>query len=185
MRTIARGAVPEFRYSRVYRAKLKRWKSALRVDVEPYDTTLPPMADVPLKVGIPGAEVKLAPGHDVAVGWEDARPDRPYVTTWTPGAQGTIPLRLSLPAELLELGAIGGGVEPLEYLPMFQTYRGMELARDALLGTWIAAVSAAIAGDPNIPGPLKTPVAAVAAPLATAQTQFSAFDWISTKVKNA
>jgi hypothetical protein len=118
MRALVRGAIPEILYTRTWRAKMVLQRSSLRVDAVPYDTRLPPMANIPLKVGIPGVEVKIAPGHDVAVGWEDARPDRPFATLWTAGAPGaspvstaTLPLRVALHALLVELG--GDGILPL------------------------------------------------------------------------
>jgi hypothetical protein len=188
---LARGADPAALYRGVYRANVvKQHDNRKRVDVEPEEDFLPPMSNIPLKVGIPGADPTLVPGHLVLVGWENGRPDRPFAGVWDAGTgvTGTIPRELAfVVGDLLELGAKTDAAHPLatEYMPKWESYRGRELARDALLATWIAAVSAAIAADPNIPGPLKTPVAAAATPLATAQTEFSSFDWTSTKVKNA
>lgn len=130
MRSLARGAFPETLYSRIWRARMVLQKSTRRVDVSPYDTRIPPMANIPLMVGVPGVEVKIVPGHDVAVGWEDGRPDRPYATMWIPGSPGTdptshstLPLRTAIQALLVELG--GDGIVPL--LPTDGVLTGLAL----------------------------------------------------------
>jgi hypothetical protein len=181
MRALARGAFPESLYSRVWRAKMVLQKSSLRVDVKPYDARLPPMANIPLKVGLPGAEVKIAPGHDVAVGWEDGRPDRPYATQWTPGTAGTKPLETVIHADLLELG----GSDVTEALPMFETYRSFELKMTALLYAFAQSVNLAFAGTGPTPAPLKAAVAALTAELSTAITEFNNQTFYSNVVRNA
>lgn len=153
-RALARGAFPEALYSRVWRAKMVRQKSALRVDVEPYDLRLPPMANIPLKVGAPGVEVKIPPGHDVAVGWEDGRPDRPYATQWTPGLAGTKPLEVTMHADSLNLG---GPAE--EQVILGTSYRTKELRVDATILAFCQALALAVANDSAIPAPYKAAVA--------------------------
>jgi hypothetical protein len=105
---IARGADPRAPYGNLYRANVRALRGTTRIDVEPDDPAIPPMANIPLKVGVPGLEVELVPGHVVMVGWENRRPDRPYATTWSPGAEGTIPKRTTVYADAVELGGRGG-----------------------------------------------------------------------------
>lgn len=188
---LARGADPAALYRGVYRANVvKQHASRKRVDVEPEEDFLPPMSNIPLKVGIPGADPTLVPGHLVLVGWENGRPDRPYAGTWDAGTgvTGTIPRELAfVVGDLLELGARRNSENPFatEAAPMFESYRRPELVRDAALITWIMAASAAIAADSSVPPLLKPPVAAALATLKVAQENFSGFDFFSTKVRNA
>lgn len=178
MRSLARGAIPEVLYARTWRAKMVLQKSALRVDVVPYDSRLPPMANVPLKVGLPGWEIRIAPGHDVAVGWEDARPDRPYATAWTPGLDGTKPLDAIIHADSLQLG---GPAE--EALVLGSSYRHDELRFVAFVLAFAQAVSAALAATGPVPPPSKTAVAAALAELNTSVLQFNGQDYLSTVVR--
>lgn len=177
LRALARGAIPETLYARVWRAKLKHQQSSLRVDVEPYDSRLPPMANVPLKVGGPGVEVKIAPGHDVAVGWEDARPDRPYCTLWTPGTAGTKPLRVIHHADDLQLGGPAS-----EALILGSSYRKQELKTIALIAAWANVVNLAFAATAPTPPPSKAAVATLTAELIESITTFNAQDYLSAVV---
>jgi hypothetical protein len=88
------------------------------VDVEPEDPRLPPMANVPLRLGIPGAfvEIDLRQGPErppdapkfkptfVMIGWESGDPQKAYALLFNPGSST---LRLSLAAEKIELGGEG------------------------------------------------------------------------------
>lgn len=108
---LARGAQPTIDYLAQYRVKvLKQHDNLRRVDLQPEDTRLPPMSNIPLRVGVPGLDVTIAPGEYLLLGWENGRPDRPYASLWEPGTQGTTPLKLTLHANVIELG--GGGLTP-------------------------------------------------------------------------
>lgn len=187
---LARGADPSAFYRGIYRAKVvKQHANRKRVDVEPEDELLPDMSNIPLKVGVPGLDPALVPGHMVLVGWENGRPDRPYATAWDAGVgvSGTTPAALAFMGDLIELGGRVSAEDPFatEAMPKFESYRRREIVRDTLLLTWITAVSAAIAADSSVPGPLKGPVAAALPVLTNAQNDLGAFDWFSTKVRNA
>jgi hypothetical protein len=125
---LARGAIPAADYLRNGRAKLLAQRSTRRVDVRPDDQDLPPMANIPVKYGLPGIEITgLPPGHNVTVGWEDGRPDRPYVCLWNPG-EGT-PIKVTWSAQFIDLGGTcvpikdgvlnGETVEPITGLPFW------------------------------------------------------------------
>jgi len=100
---LARGAQANIDYMALYRARVLRQSvNRHRLDVRPEDPRLPPMADVPLKLGVPGVEATIPPGHFVIVGWENGRPNRPYATLWNSG-EGT-PIKLTINGVLIELG---------------------------------------------------------------------------------
>lgn len=103
---------PTADFERLFRAKvLKQHTNLKRVDVQPDDPKLPPMSNIPLRIGVPGLDVTVAPGHRLAVGWEDGQPDRPMAALWEPGTQGTKPLKETFHAEVIELG---GPVTPIK-----------------------------------------------------------------------
>lgn len=102
---LARGAHPTIDYLAHYRARvLKQHANLRRIDIQPDDRRLPVMANIPLRIGVPGVDVTLAPGHLILVGWENGRPDHPYASLWEPGEQGTKPLKVTLHASIIELG---------------------------------------------------------------------------------
>jgi hypothetical protein len=102
---LARGAQPGIDYFTLYRAKVVSQRSTRRLDLRPEDNRLPPMANIPIKVGLPGLDVTVPPGAWVLVGWENGRPDRPYVTLWDAGPVSTI--KLTLHATTIALGGDG------------------------------------------------------------------------------
>lgn len=98
---LARQALPTVDYFALYRARVVRQAGAL-LDVVPDDQRLPTMSEIPLKIGIPGAEVDFAPGAYVLVGWEGGDPARPHAMVWEGGAT-VISLRVT--AAQIMLGA--------------------------------------------------------------------------------
>jgi hypothetical protein len=106
------GVCPTIDYQRLFRGKvLKQHPNLRRVDVQPDDPRLPPMSNIPLRVGVPGLDVTLTPGHRLAIGWEDGQPDRPMTALWEPGTQGTTPVKETFHADVIELG---GPVTPIK-----------------------------------------------------------------------
>lgn len=95
-----------------FRGKLVQQAANLRrVDVVPDSPDLPPMANIPLKVGVPGIDVTLPTGHLVQIFFEDGRPDRPHATLWDPGEGGAVPLKVVWRAQRIELG---GDCDPIQ-----------------------------------------------------------------------
>jgi hypothetical protein len=87
-----RSAVPGVDYMALYRARVvSQHASTGKLDVEPDDARLPTMSNLRLKLGLPGASVKLAlepgdPPVHVLVGWEGGDPGKPYATIFETGA---------------------------------------------------------------------------------------------------
>jgi hypothetical protein len=89
-------------YARMYRAKVvAQSDDAETVDVRPDDPTLPDMANIPLRHGVPGARVSVAMGSYVLVGWDDGRPDHPFAGLWN---RDSHVLKVSFLADRLNLG---------------------------------------------------------------------------------
>jgi hypothetical protein len=102
---LARGAHATIDYQAHYRAKvLKQASNHRRVDVQPVLDKLPAMANIPLRVGVPGLEVVLLPGDFVLVGFENGQPDLPYATLWEAGPNSPTPVKLTLHVSSMELG---------------------------------------------------------------------------------
>lgn len=119
-------------YRRIYRAKFIAQSADLqRVDVRPYDASLPDMAGLELRHGIPGAKVQVAPGCTLQVGWDDGKPDRPFAALWSSDARA---LRVVLPADVsVELGT-EGALEP--------AVKGTSYS--VVLGSALTAIAAAL-----------------------------------------
>ena len=98
----AQGVDPLTMYRIIYRAKVIA-QSGDTVSVRPFDASLPDMADIPLRHGVPGLKVTVQPGCTVQIGWDDGRPDSPFAGLWSTDASA---IRISIPASLLELGGI-------------------------------------------------------------------------------
>jgi hypothetical protein len=97
---------PMHAYRRLYRAKFIGQSADLqRVDVRPYDPSLPDMAGIELRHGIPGAKVQVSSGCTLQVGWDDGKPDKPFAALWSSDASAT---RIVFPVGTsLELGTDG------------------------------------------------------------------------------
>jgi hypothetical protein len=97
------GVDPFVRYRCIYRAKVLGQSGDLQqVDVRPFDGSLPDMAGIELRHGVPGIKVQVIPGCTVQVGWDDGRPDRPFAALWSSDASA---VRVVLACPSLELGA--------------------------------------------------------------------------------
>ena len=122
IQALARRSDPLALYARLYRARvLAQSGDLLRVDVSPEDPLLPPMSNIPLRHGIPGLTVSMAPGAILMVGWENSRPDLPFAALWanpttskaanakgTSGSAGSgAVLSVSIGALIVELGTDG------------------------------------------------------------------------------
>lgn len=102
---LVRAARPTVDYFARYRGEVVAQSGDRKtVDVKPDDSRLPPMTKVRLRLGIPGATVKVSPGAGVLIGWDNGDPQRPYAEAWDYGAKT---ITLSLVAGKVELGAEG------------------------------------------------------------------------------
>jgi hypothetical protein len=98
------------------------------VDVRMDDPRIPGMSGIALQPGLPGATVEVFAGARVLVAWENGDPAKPVALLWDQGAHAG---RVSLPADLLELG--GEGVT--EAVVLGSSYRAAEHAMNVgLLG---------------------------------------------------
>ena len=56
-----------------------------KADVTPDDPRIPDMIGVPIRKGVPGVDVLVAPGARVLLGFENGNPMRPFVSVWESG----------------------------------------------------------------------------------------------------
>ena len=87
--SVARAALPVPIYEGVFPCQLVKQPTDFLVDanpIAPLDAILPPLSNVPLHVGIPGAIVRVKPGSTVLIGWENGDPARIYAALWAKGA---------------------------------------------------------------------------------------------------
>lgn len=105
IQAIARSGDPRREYRAWYRATVKTQSADLKtVDVDLDDDRLPAMSKIPIKHGLPGAKVAVAPKSTVMVGFENGDPAMPFAAVWD---GGTVTLQLTLEATKIELGRAG------------------------------------------------------------------------------
>lgn len=122
---LARGAHATIDYQALYRATVLKQAPNFRLDIEPEDPRLPPMSNIPLRLGIPGAQVKLRLRDEkgarvgepikVLVGWENGQPDRPFCALWLSGPTGAQRDQIEkvvFEGTVVELG--GAGLTPVQ-----------------------------------------------------------------------
>ena len=82
------GLDPMVPYRYLYRAQVigQSASNLDQVDARPDDPTVPEMAGVPLRHGIPGVQVQVRAGCHVVVGWANGEPNAPFAALWEPGA---------------------------------------------------------------------------------------------------
>ena len=103
---------PMLSYRRLYRARLLSQAADLQhVDVRPFDPSLPDMAGIELRHGLPGIKVQVTPGCTLQIGWDDGKPDKPFAALWSTDAHA---VKVILPSDLLQLGG-ASAVEQLVY----------------------------------------------------------------------
>jgi hypothetical protein len=100
--SLVRASSPRAAYNGVYRGVVVS-QSGQSVDLRLDDPRLPGMSGLPIQVGLPAATVEMAAGARMVVAFENGDPSKPIALLWE-GAQAR---RISLPADLLELGGEG------------------------------------------------------------------------------
>jgi hypothetical protein len=85
---LARAAFPTIRYQRLYRAKVVK-QNGQKVDVDCDDPDIGSLVDVPIRHGLPGIEVTIAPQAWVRLGFDDGDPQKPFVGLWDGGESVT------------------------------------------------------------------------------------------------
>lgn len=102
---LMRASQPTIAYHGHYSAKVVVQSNDRKtVDLQPDDQRLPPMAKVPIKLGIPGATVVVGAGDSMLIGWENGDPQRAYASLFPTGDKM---FTLSITADKIELGGEG------------------------------------------------------------------------------
>ncbi len=83
-------------------------QSGQLLELQPDSDKVPPISNVPLRLGMPGVEVTVAPGSRVLLGFEAADPRRPVATVWEASSLQSITLAPQL--SLLLGGGASDGV---------------------------------------------------------------------------
>lgn len=81
--TIFRALVERFtHYTRFYKLTVcevvRQSEDLLSVDLRPETSDIAPMADVPIRLGVPGIKAKIAIGQSMLLGFENGDPRRPF-----------------------------------------------------------------------------------------------------------
>jgi hypothetical protein len=57
-------------------------QSGNQLELLPDDTRIPPLSNVPMRLGVPGITATVAPGSRVLLGWAAGDPQKPVATLW-------------------------------------------------------------------------------------------------------
>jgi len=166
---LARAANPRAIYSSVYRGVVVAQRGQT-VDVTLDDPRLPGMSALSIQVGLPGATVDMDSGARMLVAFENGDPAKPIALLW----EGAKALRVSLVADLLELGVEGA----TEAVLLATTYRAAEATLHSTLEAQLAAAGAglAAAGAAATHSAAQPGLAAAGAALAAAVAALAAFE---------
>lgn len=122
-------------YFALYPAKVLANNSDGTLELQPDDVRLPGLSRVPMRLGLPGVTVKVAPGSRVLLGFEAGSPSRPVATIWE--SSGLLEVTISAAAKV-QLGGAGPAQSPL--LENFET----------CIKAWVtAAVPSLMVGGPT------------------------------------
>jgi hypothetical protein len=101
-------ADPRLNYHGKTPCKVLRDRGKNRLDVQPDDDRLPPMANIPLRTFAPGVTLEVKAGARVQLAFEDGDPARPVLELFETGSIR----RLIVPADLeIVLGGQAGALE--------------------------------------------------------------------------
>jgi len=100
------------------------------LELRPDDESMPPLVGVPIRLGIPGASVKVASGSRVLLGFEQGDPRKPVAELWD--ASTATELRLNGATIILN----GGSASVARV--------GDSVSATPSMGVWIAGVSSVL-----------------------------------------
>lgn len=111
--SLVQQATAHIDYFALYDARVVS-QSGSMVDVIPVDSRLPGMSKVPLRLGIPGTTVQVAPGAILRIGWDRGNPQFPFAALWNGDETVT---QITVNATMVNLGGSGGDalVKKTEY----------------------------------------------------------------------
>lgn len=165
-------------YFALYPAKVISQNGDGSLELRPDSTKLPQdLSKVPIRLGLPGVEVKVAAGARVLLGFENGNPNSPVATLWEKHSLNEI---IITAATKVTIGGTGA-----EKTLKAETYR---TAEDTMLGLVQTAMTQVAAAIPSIGTLIAAgPTAATACTAAAAGiTSFQAVasTYLSTKVEN-
>lgn len=161
-----------------YAAKVVSQNADGTLELAPDEPRVPGLSKVPIRLGVPGVSVKVAPGSRVLVGFENGDPRRPVASIWE---KSTL-LEVSLePTTLLALGtsATQAAMHGTYFVAQLQALHGAASAAATAAAAAHTANAALAALLPTVTGPaalVATPpqIAAVAASVTAVGTTSAA-----------
>lgn len=77
-----RGLFPTYWYFGRYPSKVAKQNDNGTLELVPEDVKVPGLSEVPIRLGLPGASVRVAAGSRVLLGFEGGRPSQPFAELW-------------------------------------------------------------------------------------------------------
>lgn len=123
----------------LYSARVVAQAADGSVEVRFDDARWPSLTKVRLRTFVPGATIEVTAGARVLVGWEEARPDRPYALAWESGSM----TRLAFDSDEIDFGHSGVGAARLEMdAAEIRAGGGVALAEHPSLDAHLSAIAA-------------------------------------------
>lgn len=185
LRRIVRLATAGVDYHAHYACKVVSQNADGTLELHPDEARIGDTSKVPIRLGIPGAAVKVAAGSRVMVGFENGDPARPVATLWEASSVQeivfTTTAKVTIAAPVVNLA----GEPAIDAVLKGTTYRTLEGPAMTSLSAALTAIGAAISSVANIGtnGAAAASACSTAAPLITALGPAADTAVLSTKVK--
>lgn len=171
-------------YHALYSCKVVSQNADGTLELQPDRTTLSSVSKVPIRLGLPGVEVKVAAGSRVLLGFENGDPAKPVATLWEKSTLNEIVVTAATKVTVTSPSVELGGTPAIQPVIQGQTYVTAEATMLTSLAAALTAVGTAISSIATITsGGAAASTACGAAVTAIGTFATAATGSLSTKVK--
>jgi hypothetical protein len=100
-------------YLALYPCKVLSQNGDGTLELKPDDDRLPGLSKIPVKLGLPGVEVKVTSGAKVLLGFEQGDPQKPVATLWEKDSLDTITVTASTKVNIMAPDIVLNGSQPV------------------------------------------------------------------------
>jgi len=102
-------------YLALYPAKIIAQNADGSLELRPDDARVPDLSSVPIRLGLPGVSVTVAPGSRVLIGFENGKPSAPVATIWDASTLKTITITASATVSVIAPSILLGDAAGSQY----------------------------------------------------------------------
>lgn len=177
---LVNASLPSIDYLALYTADVKSQSSDyLSLDIQPDDSRLPGMSNLPLRIGVAGITMQIQTGCKVLLGWSGGDPSLPYVTTFTGESVMKMVIKTSQELDL-------GDANPIDAVILGTTFwNNLNTLCTALqtYGDAINTFAQAVVVPTGVLAPAKVTLATAAGAFDAAISAFTSPNYLSNIVK--